>query len=98
MMGICVFAGDDRDLVLEGPLLYRPPGAREFVPYADARAVSIPASRIVSLFVGYLDPTEAEKPETEGPVPVPVPATLVPLEEGAALLPTAEALPSAAGS
>jgi len=46
----------DRDLVLKAPLEYRPPGARELMPHPGVSAVSIPASRIVSLFVGYVDP------------------------------------------
>ncbi len=48
----------DRDLVLKAPIQYRPPGAAELIPYASASAVSIPASRIVSTFVGYVEEPE----------------------------------------
>jgi hypothetical protein len=46
----------DRDLLLQQPISYRPPGehARE-VPY-PASAVCCPARRIVSLFVAYSEP------------------------------------------
>jgi hypothetical protein len=46
----------DRDLILKAPIQYRPPGAQEPIPYLSASAVSIAASHVVTMFVGYLDP------------------------------------------
>jgi hypothetical protein len=43
----------DRDLILQAPLFYRPPGpSSKRVPY-NVSAVCCPASRIVSMFVNY---------------------------------------------
>jgi hypothetical protein len=57
----------DRDLILQFPIQYRPPGAQEPIPYLSASAVSIAASHIVTMFVGYLDP-KAINPA--GPAPL----------------------------
>jgi hypothetical protein len=72
----------DRDLVLEAPLEYRPPGAPDVVSY-PASAVSIAASRIVSLFVGYVDPVVEEvAPESVAePAPPGVPQVAQPVSE-----------------
>jgi hypothetical protein len=45
----------DRDIVLGAPIKYRPPGTTiDPIPYGSASVVSIPASRIVSTFAGYI--------------------------------------------
>jgi hypothetical protein len=45
----------ERDLVLQEPLYYRPPGEKaQEVPW-DASVVCLSASRIVSMFVGYIE-------------------------------------------
>jgi hypothetical protein len=61
----------DRDLLLRAPIEIRPPGAPEPVGHPSASAASIPASRIVTLFVGYVEPVE--------PLPPAAAAELVPL-------------------
>ena len=48
----------DRDLVLKAPIEVRPKGAPEPIQHPSASAASIPASRIVTLFVGYVEPAE----------------------------------------
>jgi hypothetical protein len=48
----------DRDLVLRAPIEVRPKGAPEPMQHPSASAASIPASRIVTLFVGYVEPAE----------------------------------------
>jgi hypothetical protein len=51
----------DRDLVLGAPIRYRPPGTTtDPIPYSSASVVSIPASRIISTFAGYLPRNDPE--------------------------------------
>jgi hypothetical protein len=51
----------DRDIVLGAPIKYRPPGkTTDPYPYSSASVVSIPASRIVSTFAGYLPRPDPE--------------------------------------
>lgn len=71
----------DRDLLLWPPILYRPPGAREPILHETAGAASIRASRIVSLFVSYLDdpPTVTFSPTGTAPA-----AAVLPAEEAVA--------------
>lgn len=75
-----------RDLLLWAPILYRPPGAHEHIVHETARAASISASRIVSLFVSYRDqPAVTPSPSEMPPVAVRLPeAVRLPAEEGAA--------------
>jgi hypothetical protein len=54
----------ERDLILWAPILYRPPGADEPIAYETASAASVTASRIVTMFVGYLKPPGVSPPET----------------------------------
>jgi Family of unknown function (DUF6338) len=86
----------DRDLVLKAPVEYRSSGARELKP-TEASAVSIPASRIVSLFVGYFEPT----PVPVRPVPaqpmLAVPGHAVPTLPGQAAVPAAHTAQSVSG-
>jgi hypothetical protein len=66
----------DRDLILTKPLRYRPPGDDEMYDY-NSRAVCLPASRIVTMFVSYVDPlamqvtssSEGAGHSAEDPVP-----------------------------
>jgi Family of unknown function (DUF6338) len=75
----------ERDLILRAPILYRPPGAREPIPHEAARAVSITASRIVTLFVGYLEAPEiTPSPAATLPPASVLPAVVLPAEEAAA--------------
>jgi hypothetical protein len=71
----------DRDLLLGAPILYRPPGASEPIPY-DVSGASITASRIVTMFVAYVDPPDVTSSQTE------IPTVLV-SEEVAAATPRA---------
>lgn len=51
----------DRDLVLGAPIGYRPPGTTtDPIPYSSASVVSIPASRILSTFAGYMPRPDPE--------------------------------------
>jgi hypothetical protein len=58
----------ERDLALRAPIQYRPPGATEPIPYSTASAVSIPASRIVTMFVGYIGEDTTSPSPTPGAV------------------------------
>lgn len=79
----------DRDLVLRAPIKYRPPTATEPIQYPSASAVGIPASRIVTVFVGYVDPAEQQ---SVAALPEPVPLRVaVPQAEQAVPEPTAAA-------
>lgn len=78
----------ERDLLLTAPICYRPPSASEPIPYDSVSAASIPASRIVTMFVGYLEQPEVTSSPTRMAVAV------LPAEE-AASKPTAAAQPPA---
>lgn len=54
----------DRDLVLTEPIYYRPPGDDEEHPY-DVSAVTISASRIVTMFVNYTGTPEVTSSSAE---------------------------------
>jgi hypothetical protein len=67
----------ERDVILQKPLYYRPPGdPAEEVPYSAA-AVCCPASRIVEMFVNYTVPGQEvpilERVEVAGPQELPGP-------------------------
>lgn len=68
----------DRDLILQRPIFYRPAGSSEETLYETA-AVCCPASRIVALFVNYVEPVQP------GITPLPVAGSQSPPVE-----PTAE--------
>jgi ribosomal protein L12E/L44/L45/RPP1/RPP2 len=71
----------DRDLVLEAPILYRPPGAADAMPHRVS-AVGIPASKIVSMFVGYINKKKELEEELTPPPNFPAaPATPAPEAE-----------------
>ncbi len=76
----------DRDLILQSPIQYRPPGAREPIPYLTASAVSIAASHVVTMFVGYLDP-EAITPAGPAPLRAAVERQQVAVEREQAVVP-----------
>lgn len=65
----------DRDIILQEPLYYRPPGSAEELLY-DMSTVCFSARRIVSLFVNYSDPA----PLTATSQPQMNPATTAQLE------------------
>jgi hypothetical protein len=50
----------DRDLILQEPIYYRPPGDASKEVLYDVSAVCCPASRIVALFVTYSEPPPQE--------------------------------------
>jgi hypothetical protein len=54
---ISVGDSPDRDVILQRPLYYRPAGASEETLY-DLAAVCCPASRIVALFVQFVEPNQ----------------------------------------
>ncbi len=72
----------ERDLVLGAPILYRPPGARDPIPHESASGASITASRIVTMFVGYLEQADVTAAQAEA-LPA-VEAVALPAEEAAA--------------
>jgi hypothetical protein len=71
----------DRDLILQNPLYYSPPGEEDEVPY-PVSSVCIAARRIVTMFVNYTDPANANSSTGSSASPVspaaPVPAAPVP--------------------
>jgi Family of unknown function (DUF6338) len=79
----------NRDLVLKAPIKYRPPSAAEPIQYPSASAAGIPASRIVTLFVGYVDRAE-QSPVAAASEPVPLRLAGLQAEQ-ATLEPTAAA-------
>jgi hypothetical protein len=76
----------DRDLILQRPIYYRPPGSgSQEVPY-PAAAVCCAASRIVALFVNYFEPNQqvlTRLPEVTATVEEPVasPSEEAPMQE-----------------
>lgn len=56
----------DRDLILQEPIYYRPPGEKSQEVLYDVSAVCCPASRITALFVTYSDP-QAATPAQQAP-------------------------------
>jgi hypothetical protein len=73
----------DRDLILRAPILYRPPGAEGHLEY-EVSAASVTASRIVTMFVGYLDAPEVT-PSVAMPLPESAQAGVLPEEEAASV-------------
>ncbi|MFC9507194.1 DUF6338 family protein [Streptomyces sp. NPDC057002] len=55
----------DRDIVLVGPLQYRPAGSTDAVEYPTG-AVCLSARKMMAMFVSYLDPDLGEEGEGEG--------------------------------
>jgi Family of unknown function (DUF6338) len=70
----------ERDLLLGAPILYQPPGASEPIPY-DVSGACISASRIVTMFVAYVESPEVI-PSSAGMLPGA--AVVLPAEEVAA--------------
>jgi Family of unknown function (DUF6338) len=58
----------DRDLILQEPIYYRPPGAASGEVLYDVSAVCCPASRIVALFVNYSEPSQPAATLSQEPV------------------------------
>lgn len=51
---------EDRDIILDGPILFRPAGPQQSAEPYDAHVVCISARRIVTMFVTYSEPKESE--------------------------------------
>jgi hypothetical protein len=84
----------DRDLILAGPITYRPAGDEEFHPH-PVSVVCISASRIVAMFVAYSDASTSSA-SVEGAAAAAPPSQAQALVAGSVHVPGPARAPSAA--